>query len=42
VIIPTTVFIPEQVEPGKKLYVTVPPAVVVTPDRMAESLTDPP
>ena len=39
---PTTAPVPEQDEPEKKLYVTVPPALLVTPLSVAESVTDPP
>lgn len=40
--VPTVVAVPEQVEPEKNWYVTVPPALLVAPVRVAESVTDAP
>ncbi len=33
---------PEQVDPAKNWYVTVPPALLVAPVNVAESVTEPP
>jgi len=40
--VPTVVAVPAQVPSEKNSYVTVPPALLVAPVRVAESVTEPP